>query len=125
MQCLPDEKGAYLLMLQLDAAVELNLHKTAMTRLEAGWYIYSGSAKGPGGLRSRLRRHFRKTKKSHWHVDHLTTQCADMAALSVVDGDECQFVSMLLKQPIFTIPSKRFGSTDCRKCDSHLLQFNG
>ena len=125
VQCLPDEKGAYLLMLQLDAAVELNLHKTDMTRLEAGWYIYSGSAKGPGGLRSRLRRHFRKTKKSHWHVDQLTMQCTDIAALSVVDGDECQFISILLKHPTFSIPRKRFGSTDCRKCASHLLQFNG
>lgn len=79
------------------APTNLSLRKQGTARPEAGWYVYSGSAKGPGGLRSRLRHHFRKTKKSHWHVDQLTTQCVDLAALSVIDGDECHFINRQLR----------------------------
>jgi Uri superfamily endonuclease len=118
------ETGAYLLLMQFVAPIELSLRKQDTAKLEAGSYVYSGSAKGPGGLRSRLRHHFRKTKKSHWHVDQLTTQCIDLAALSVIDGDECQFIYRLLEHSAFCVPFRHFGSTDCRSCESHLLQFN-
>lgn len=119
-----NSRGAYLLLMRLEAPVSISLRKIDAITLEAGWYVYSGSAKGPGGLRSRLQHHFRKTKKSHWHVDQLTTQCVDMAAVSVVDGHECQFISMLLNHPTFNIPCRHFGSMDCRVCESHLLQFD-
>ena len=91
------ETGAYLLLMRFMAPTNLSLRKQGTARPEAGWYVYSGSAKGPGGLRSRLRHHFRKTKKSHWHVDQLTTQCVDLAALSVIDGDECHFINRQLR----------------------------
>jgi len=39
--------------------------------IEPGWYLYVGSAFGPGGVRSRVLRHWRRRKPRHWHVDYL------------------------------------------------------
>lgn len=39
--------------------------------IELGWYLYVGSAFGPGGLRSRVLRHWRRRKPRHWHVGYL------------------------------------------------------
>ncbi len=44
-----------------------------MISLRQGYYIYVGSAFGPGGVNARVSRHFRNTKKLHWHIDYLRT----------------------------------------------------
>ncbi len=36
-----------------------------------GVYLYSGSARGLGGLSSRLQRHLLGSSKKHWHIDYL------------------------------------------------------
>ena len=70
-QSIDNEKGAYLLLMHLVDPVSVSIPKTAAIELEPGWFVHASSAKGPGGLRSRLRHHFRRTKKSHWHVDRM------------------------------------------------------
>ncbi len=40
-------------------------------RLQPGFYIYLGSALGPGGVRARLALHFRPCTRPHWHLDYL------------------------------------------------------
>ncbi|MES0883881.1 GIY-YIG nuclease family protein [Roseibium sp. SCP14] len=118
---IPRDKGAYALALCLGGPVDLEINRTCRGRLMPGWYFYLGSARGSGGLAARLKRHFREKKKLHWHVDRLTVQTIAMAALAVPDGNECELADGLLATPWFKIALAGFGSTDCRRCDSHLL----
>jgi Uri superfamily endonuclease len=122
VDAIPEAKGAYALLIRLDRAVEVLLPKPGFVRLPPGWFVYCGSAKGPGGLRARLRRHFRTDKTERWHVDRLTIRAAEMAAVPVCGGEECRLVSRLLRSPAFEVAVAGFGSSDCAVCESHLLQ---
>lgn len=118
-------KGAYLLALRLIGTSETPGSLGGAQALEPGWYLYAGSAWGGGGLKARVGRHFRKEKKRHWHIDHLTMGAADITALAVPDGKECDLVAKLLETGHFRIAMPGFGSSDCRRCESHLLRFDG
>ncbi|WP_296520394.1 DUF123 domain-containing protein [Rhodoplanes sp.] len=86
--------------------------------LPAGRYLYCGSARGPGGLRARIARHLRRRKTLRWHVDRLTTRGTVFAVWAIPGGDECDLVARLAALPV---PLPGFGSSDCRRCRSHLL----
>ncbi|WP_282610755.1 DUF123 domain-containing protein [Pelagibius sp. Alg239-R121] len=119
-----DAKGAYLLALHLANPLRVKLPNTAAAVLEPGWYLYAGSAWGGGGIAARVKRHFRGDKKAHWHIDRLTLKANDMAALTLPGGNECDLVELLLRAPCFRFAFKGFGSSDCRRCKSHLLKFH-
>ena len=89
----------------------------------AGWYAYAGSARGPGGLRARLGRHFREEKPAHWHIDRLTPAAAALAGLAYPAEEECVLVSRLIGTGAFRAPLRGFGASDCRTCESHLLNW--
>ena len=118
-------KGAYALVLRLEKPVRLNRPRTCRIRLRPAWYVYAGSARGPGGIRARLSRHFRREKTMHWHIDQLTIRAVDVAALALLDGDECDLVERLNESTALAIAAPGFGSSDCRRCESHLLRFDG
>jgi Uri superfamily endonuclease len=120
----PDCGGAYALAICLGVAVEAAF-AGKVARLEPGLYIYAGSAYGPGGIRARLRRHFRRDKKLHWHVDRLTNAASSMAAVAVAAGRECAIVERLAASAGFTPVLAGFGSSDCRRCTTHLLKWQG
>ena len=50
---------------------QLQIGRLGGVQLSKGWYIYFGSAFGPGGLAARVGRHLRRHKTRHWHIDHL------------------------------------------------------
>ncbi len=118
---IPDAPGAYALALHLANPVDLDLKSVAAERVRAGWHIYVGSARGPGGLRARLRRHFRKDKKVHWHIDRLTVTALEMCAAVTGDSIECELVARLLAAGGLTCETPGFGSSDCLTCPGHLL----
>ena len=113
--------GAYIVCLHLPSIVEIALPRLPNSRLASGWYFYVGSARGTGGIRARLKRHLQPTKRLHWHIDRLTVKADQIAALALVDDRECELVDKLLKSGRFSIPVAGFGSSDCRRCASHLL----
>ena len=118
-------KGAYLLILHLEDAVTLTLRKGALAgTLPTGTYLYAGNAYGSGGLRARLSRHCDKTKKPHWHVDHVTMRASKVSAIVFPGGGECDLVARLLDSGQATVLIPRFGSSDCRVCPSHFLRWN-
>lgn len=121
IESLSDSKGAYALALRLDETIAIDLPRVAGDRLSPGWYVYVGSAWGSGGLRARLGRHFRPEKRPHWHVDRLTGRSPEMAALVVAAGRECDIAEELLRSHRCEIAAAGFGSSDCRRCESHLL----
>jgi Uri superfamily endonuclease len=118
---MPDFGGAYVLVLRLDKAIHIEFPRVASHQLMPGWYLYAGSARGSGGIRARVKRHFRYEKTAHWHIDRLTVHAVEMAALAVADGHECELVSKLLESLQFKVAAAGFGSTDCSLCKSHLL----
>ena len=125
IEAITDAKGAYALLMRLDRPMDIELRKRDPVRLRPGWLVYSGSAKGKGGLRARLRHHFRKEKNMHWHIDRLTVSAVEIASLPVSGGDECELIGRLLNSPAFNIAISNFGNTDCRTCETHLLRFHG
>ncbi len=121
---LGESKGAYALLLELAKNLTLDIARFDGRILNPGWYVYSGSAHGTGGLKARLGRHFKKNKTVHWHIDRLTVAATKLQALAVPEGDECELLVALLAQPEFNVVVPGFGSTDCRRCSSHLLRLS-
>ncbi|WP_299436240.1 DUF123 domain-containing protein [uncultured Rhodospira sp.] len=117
----PSAPGAYLLALWVPAPVPLP-PRLAVPPLTPGWYVYAGSARGPGGLRARLRRHMRPDKARHWHIDWLTT-APDVSAWALVRpaATECALIAEAMAHLPVSVPVPGFGSSDCRRCVSHLL----
>jgi Uri superfamily endonuclease len=122
---LPAVAGAYILCLDMAEPIRLPPRRFAGL-LPAGRYLYFGSARGPGGIRGRCVRHFRRPKKNHWHVDWLTETAARMAAAAFPGLGECDLVAWTLAGgAAVAIPGPGFGSTDCRRCAAHLLALTG
>ena len=118
---IPAAKGAYVLMIALGRSISVRVG-TSDRRLAAGLLVYAGSARGPGGLRARLARHLRSDKRNHWHVDQLTSAGRIEAVAFTHRLSECELVDRLRSVPGATIPLPGFGSSDCRRCRSHLVR---
>ncbi|TIX51357.1 GIY-YIG nuclease family protein [Alteraurantiacibacter aquimixticola] len=112
-------KGAYVLLLYLEGETSGRFGRRDFT-LPAGRYAYCGSANGPGGIAARVGRHMRHDKSAHWHVDQLTVAASDITALAFPGGSECALVERLLAAGAH-LPLPGFGSSDCRRCEAHLL----
>ena len=115
----PATPGAYVLWLRIDGPLEVRAGNRPAA-LPAGDYLYCGSAHGPGGLRARLARHMRREKRAHWHVDQLTAKGRVLGAFIDEGGDECALNTALGGLPIALVG---FGSSDCRRCASHLRRW--
>jgi len=122
---LPAVPGGYLLLVRLSTALPLEVRRLPAATLPAGWYVYAGSARGPGGIRARAGRHLRRGKRPHWHIDYLTEAAADLWVFAVPGGRECDLLRGLLARPAFDTALAGFGSSDCRLCASHLLSAHG
>jgi len=116
-----DAPGAYLLVIDLAETVAFATAATGPVELPAGRYGYCGSARGAGGIGARVRRHLRRDKRMHWHVDRLTAAGRVVAVHAAPGGSECALLRRLLAVPGATIPAAGFGSSDCRRCPAHLV----
>lgn len=90
-----------------------------------GYYTYTGSAMK--NLRQRVERHIRRDKKVRWHIDYLTSSPAfeiiDVLVFLSAEREECQRNHAIERLLGATPIAKRFGSSDCHECHSHLLYF--
>ena len=116
--------GTYLLLMQLDREVEITVGHLGTFGFAAAYYCYVGSARGPGGIAARVRRHLRGAKRLHWHVDYLLCEAPVMEiwATRSTDRLECIWAKALLNLPDVTVPVRGFGSSDC-SCQAHLFRF--
>lgn len=132
MDNLPIEPGTYALILTLKSPRTVSIGKLGEFTLLGGYYLYLGSAYGPGGLRARLGRHLRGSDQAHWHIDELR-QIAAVAgwgytvarvAKKTIPPVECQWSQLLAGYPSASIPVPKFGASDCRSgCPAHLIYF--
>lgn len=118
------EAGTYLLLMHLDREAEIPVGHLGTFGFAAGYYCYVGSARGPGGIAARVRRHLRGAKRPHWHVDYLLFEAPVMEiwATRSTDRLECIWAQALLSLPEVTVPVRGFGSSDC-SCQAHLFRF--
>jgi Uri superfamily endonuclease len=117
---MPGARGAYALLVLLDRPVELPSRFDGQ-RLPGGRYCYVGSARGAGGIRGRCARHLRAPLRCHWHIDWLLAGALDRAVVPFPGQQECEVLARLLAIEGASVPVPGFGSTDCRRCPSHLL----
>jgi len=115
--------GAYAVVLALDSACTLRIGRLGRVRLMPGLYAYVGSARGPGGVRARLRRHFGQGgKASHWHIDYLVGRAPAVGAVIRYGRVrlECRWARRLARSGLVHRVVTGFGASDCR-CPGHLL----
>ena len=122
---IPNTPGTYALFLHLAEPKEVSPGRLGTFSLARGWYVYTGSALGPGGLRARISRHLKPIEKKHlhWHIDYLTT-LAPIEWIAWVTSDdrrECQWARYFTTLPGASIPIPRFGASDCH-CPAHLIK---
>ncbi len=113
--------GTYALLLELREPTELQVGSLGRIRFASPFYMYFGSALGPGGLAARLEHHLQQARRAHWHIDYLRRVAALLGAWHTCDTTrlECTWVDAAsLLRGVSRVP--RFGSSDCR-CHSHLL----
>ncbi|WP_230659708.1 GIY-YIG nuclease family protein [Psychrobacter sp. I-STPA10] len=122
---LPHAKGVYILAMQLSSEVTLDIGKLGAHTLPASIYFYVGSARGAGGLYSRVRRHWRndESKAKRWHIDYLRTPMQMLGCWVAVDAsdpiEECALAKLLASHPSLST-FVQVGSSDCR-CASHVF----
>ncbi len=116
----PAAPGTYALILRCRKTVCTRVGRLGVVTLQPGYYLYVGSALGPGGLRARIARHRRREKKRHWHIDYLRRHTAFVDTWFLADGrnHEHEWAAALAAR--YDIAHPRFGASDCR-CASHLF----
>lgn len=117
---MPDAPGAYALILRLARETRLDIASLGWPVLPAGLYLYAGSAWGPGGILARVSRHLRKGKAKVWHIDHLTEAATVEDVVAFPGGRECAIADFAVAHGA-PAPIHRFGASDCRTCEAHLL----
>lgn len=120
-----DRPGTYALILSLPHSVaDICVGRLGRFRFPAGWYVYVGSARGPGGLAARLARHLRLPKPLHWHIDYLRARTSPVEIWYAIGTQklECVWARALLSLSGTSVPVPRFGASDCR-CSTHLIHF--
>lgn len=116
---LPPLPGAYLLHCAVDRPILLPPRFGGT--LPSGNYVYVGSARQPGGIRARCRRHLTRGKVRRWHIDWITEEATTVRAAAMVSAQECAILGTLLAMPGMSVPVPGFGSSDCRSCPAHFL----
>jgi Uri superfamily endonuclease len=118
---IPKGSGIYSLILELKEDMCITIGALGEIKFPAGYYSYTGSARGGGGF-SRIRRHLDvaagRNPTRRWHIDYLLTHTIPGGVvLTHTDQDlECQ-ISKTIGSHTETIQG--FGSSDC-SCTGHL-----
>jgi Uri superfamily endonuclease len=123
---LPAQSGTYVLVLHCSAAQRIVVGRLGEMDVQPGWYVYVGSALGPGGLAARVGRHLATDRPLRWHIDYLR-RVADVVEVWYAPGDErreCDWAQGVAKLPGVSAPLPRFGASDCH-CPAHLFRSAG
>lgn len=117
--------GTYALILRATSRRIIQVGGLGRLAIQPGFYVYVGSALGPGGLKARVGRHLQPAARLHWHIDYLRRE-TEYVTLWYAYGtvrQECAWAAAFSSLRGSTIPLPGFGSSDCR-CPAHLLFFD-
>ena len=122
---MPPLPGTYALILPAASTRSIMVGKLGTLKIKPGFYLYVGSAFGPGGLKARIEHHLNSSSRPHWHMDYLTVYLHPHEVWYSYDREHRihQWVKILAGTKGATIPIEGFGSSDCG-CRSHLYFFD-
>ena len=117
------KSGSYALIFHLDKPVSLEVGRLGQVTLGPGFYIYTGSAFGPGGVKARTSHHQAISKRPHWHLDYLRPhmKLLEIWASYGSDNREHLWAESIAEMKGARVPVKGFGASDCR-CPSHFIR---
>jgi len=120
---LKGKRGSYALLFHAPDTVSVSAGKLGELSLQQGYYLYCGSAFGPGGVEARTAHHRRLSKRPHWHIDYLRPYLQLLAIWYTYDPQprEHQWAQQLATLRGASFPFPGFGSSDCT-CVSHLVR---
>jgi sugar fermentation stimulation protein A len=115
------DRGSYCILIHIPDNAVVTVGKLGDMPINAGYYIYVGSAKR--ALAKRMARHIRSKKTMHWHIDYLRKYADSCVALPIRSSVslEHELAEALGKIADGCVPA--FGSSDCT-CVSHLFHFS-
>ncbi len=121
---LTDCPGTYVLVLEVREPARIRAGRLGDLEVRPGWYLYIGSAFGPGGVAARCNHHRRITTRPHWHIDYLRAVCELREIWFSCDSAkrEHTWCSLVGEETGATRPFPGFGASDC-DCGSHLFRF--
>ncbi|WJW76248.1 GIY-YIG nuclease family protein [Thiohalobacter sp. IOR34] len=124
MGALPSLPGSYVLLLHLAQPRQLIVGRLGEFDFEAGWYLYVGSAQGPGGLAARVGHHLQGTARPRWHIDYLRAAARLQAVWYSAEPRrrEDDWAALVSTLPGARVPVPGFGASDSSAA-SHLLAF--
>ncbi len=115
--------GTYALILHNKRAQTICIGKLGMFAFSRGFFVYTGSAFGPGGLAARTGRHLKPHKPLRWHIDYLTACIPVIRIWQTRHPKTCECRWAGYFQTLggsIIVPG--FGASDCR-CRAHLFFF--
>ena len=116
--------GTYALVLFCSRPKLVRIGQLGALRLRRGFYVYVGSALGPGGVHARIAHHRKVSRQPHWHIDYLRrhTQLDRVWYSSGPVRREHDWARFIRALTGASVPIAGFGSSDCR-CLAHLVFF--
>lgn len=116
--------GSYALILRAFAHRVVRIGRIGRLSVAPGFYVYVGSAFGPGGIRARLAHHARIAQRPHWHIDYLRRYALLEEAWYTNDPRprEHEWAGLFRQSAGASEPLYGFGVSDCW-CRSHLFRF--
>ncbi len=120
LEALKFNSGIYLLVIELKDDLRIRVGSLGEIEFKKGIYCYVGSAQK--NLIQRLKRHLRKDKKLHWHIDYFLKH-AKIKRIFVSRLNK-EYESIIAKEMEKTFPYiKNFGNSDAkdRNDESHLF----
>ena len=113
-------RGVYVLIIQVDENVDVNVGALGKLTFEKGLYAYVGSAQA--NLEQRIKRHLGKEKRLFWHIDYLLNESAARIVKVLYKQanriEECKIAKVIgeIGESV-----DGFGCSDC-SCKSHLFR---
>ena len=122
---IPSSGGTYALLFDCPKTVCRAVGRLGRVHVASGYWVYVGSAFGPGGLSSRLSHHLTPAQRPHWHLDYIKDALRPLEAWYTTDPmpREHAWAALLADARGASRPLTGFGSSDCR-CHAHLIHMN-
>lgn len=121
---IPASPGTYALVLRCSITRTVRVGRVGTIRVSPGWYVYVGSAFGPGGLQARIGHHAVRAVRPHWHIDYLRhhTRLESVCYCCGVRREH-EWAARVKSMATADVVLPGFGSSDCR-CATHLFRFD-
>jgi Uri superfamily endonuclease len=102
--------GTYILVLQCERVEFIEVGKLGQLEVARGYYLYIGSAYGPGGVAARIKHHRKLARRPHWHIDYLRRAC-ELVDVRCVYNEKCEhdWARQLASTKGITAPFRGFG----------------